>query len=113
MKNELYRHYASLEDIGGEYGRVHMNLVKLELDVNKKVDISYSLTEGVNGYKDEKVSFIELKNMLMNQEGFLDLVFFIDIVEEDFGIRISGGELWVASFDKRIADFIFNVLRSM
>ena len=113
MKNKLYRHYAELEDVGGEEGNVHMNLINSDLNIIKEINISYFSNNKNNEYKDEKVSFFELKNKLLNQEDFIEKVFLIDIVEDDFGIRLSGGEMWISSYDKKKSDLIYTILTSV
>tara|TARA_B100001540_G_C15522859_1_gene513292 strand:- start:60 stop:404 length:345 start_codon:yes stop_codon:yes gene_type:complete len=107
MTKQLYQHYTELEDIGGDDGQVHNQLLKL--DINKDILISYFINESKE-YKDEKISFLEFKMRVIEQEDFLDKIFLVDIEEENFGVRIAGGEMWVASYNQNTADLIFEIL---
>ena len=109
-KREVYKYHAILEDIDGGNGRIEMNLAKLDLDVTKDVDVSYYLPTKEDGHKDEKISFKELKDRMVNNQEFRDNVFIIIVEGEDYEIRLSGGEMWVSSFDKGKANLIYNRL---
>ena len=38
------------------------------------------------------------------------MIFLVDIEEENFGVRLSGGEMWVTSFNQNKSDSIFKTL---
>jgi|TARA_B110000240_G_C13206020_1_gene328295 hypothetical protein len=107
MRRELYRHHAELEDVECENGQVLKRLLKL--DINKDILISYFINER-NEYRDEKISFRDFKMRVINQVDFIEMIFLVDIEEENFGVRLSGGEMWVASFNQNKSDSIFKTL---
>ena len=112
-KREVYKQHAILEDIDGEDGRIHMNLANLDLDITKDVDVSYYLPNKEDGHKDEKISFKEFKDRMINNQEFRENVFVVIVDGEDYEIRLSGGEMWVSSLDKKKVDSIFKILTQM
>ncbi len=102
--------YAVLEDVGGENGHIHKNLANLDLDITKDVNVSYFRGNNKNEHKTEKISFKEFQYRMLNNQEFIEHVFEIVVEGEDYEIRLSGGEIWVKSFDKEKADSIFKTL---
>jgi len=106
----VFQRYAVLEDVGGENGRIHKNLANLDLDITKDVNVSYFIANNKNEHKTVKISFKELQYRMLNNQEFIENVFEIVVEGEDYEIRLSGGEIWVKSFDKEKADSIFKTL---
>jgi hypothetical protein len=109
-EKKIYKQHAILEDIDGEDGRIHMNLAKLDLDITKDVDVSYYLPNKEDGHKDEKISIKEFQHRMLNDKEFSENVFVVIVEGEDYEIRLSGGEMWVSSFDNNKVDLIYNQL---
>ena len=109
-KREVYKQHAILEDIDGEDGRIHMNLANLDLDITKDVDVSYYLPNKEDGHRDEKISFKEFQHRMLSEKEFSENVFVVIVDGEDYEIRLSGGEMWVSSFDQDKANLIYNRL---
>jgi hypothetical protein len=111
-KKKIYLNYSKLEDIGGEDGQIDIKLAKLELNIIKDVEVSYFISNSKQKYehKTEKISFKEFQYRMINNKEFTKRVFEIIAEGEDYEIRLSGGEIWVRSFDKRKADLIYNQL---
>tara|TARA_B110000238_G_C15812030_1_gene304805 strand:+ start:201 stop:575 length:375 start_codon:yes stop_codon:yes gene_type:complete len=109
-KEGVYKRYAVLEDVGGENGRIHKNLANLDLDITKDVNVSYFRGNNKNEHKTEKISFKEFQYRMLNNQEFIEHVFEIVVEGEDYEIRLSGGEIWVKSFDKEKADSTFKTL---
>ena len=109
-KEEVYKRYAVLEDLGGENGRIHENLAKLDLDITIDVDVSYFIDNNKNEHKTEKISFKEFQHRMLNDKEFSENVFVVIVEGEDYEIRLSGGEMWVSSFDNNKVDLIYNQL---
>lgn len=109
---EVYKHYAVLEDIDGEDGRIHMNLAKLNLDITQDVEVSYFLPNKNKGneHKTEKISFKEFQHRMLNDKEFNENVFIVYVEGENYGIELSGGEMWVFSDNMMTADFIYDQL---
>jgi hypothetical protein len=109
-KEGVYKRYAVLEDVGGENGRIHKNLANLDLDITKDVNVSYFIANNKNEHKTVKISFKEFQYRMLNNQEFIENVFEIVVEGEDYEIRLSGGEIWVKSFDKEKADSTFKTL---
>ena len=108
----LYSNYSEIEDVGGDNGKIHTKLAKLDLDVTKDVVVSYFLPNSIIKlkYKTEEITFKEFQYRMLNNQEFIENVFEIVVEGEDYEIRLSGGEIWVKSFDKEKADSIFKTL---
>ena len=109
-KDGVYKRYAVLEDVGGEDGRIHMNLAKLDLDITKDVDVSYFISNNKNEHKTEKISFKEFQHRMLNDKKFSENIFIVYVEGENYGIELSGGEMWVFSKNIMTADFIYDQL---
>jgi hypothetical protein len=109
-KEGVYKRYAVLEDVGGENGRIHKNLANLDLDITKDVNVSYFIANNKNEHKTEKISFKEFQHRMLNEKEFIENVFIVYIEGENYGIELSGGEMWVFSKNMMTADFIYNQL---
>ena len=109
-KEEVYKRYAVLEDLGGENGRIHENLAKLDLDITIDVDVSYFIDNNKNEHKTEKISFKEFQHRMLNAKEFIKNVFIVYVEGDDYGIELSGGEIWVFSKNMMTADFIYDQL---
>ena len=108
----VYSNYLELEDVGGDNEKIHTKLAKLDLDVTKDVVVSYFLPNSIIKlkYKTEEITFKEFQYRMLNNQEFIEHVFEIVVEGEDYEIRLSGGEIWVKSFDKEKADSIFKTL---
>jgi len=111
-KEGIYSNYSVLEDVGGENGRIHMNLAKLNLDITKDVYVSYFLPNRKKDYEhnNDKISFEEYQHRMLNDKEFQENVFEVVVEGEDYEITLCGGEMWVRSFEKKKADLIYNKL---
>lgn len=108
----IYSNYSELEDVGGDNGQIHSKLAKLDLDLTKDVVVSYFLPNSKIElkYKTEEITFREFQYRMLNNQEFIENIFEVIVEGEDYEIRLSGGEMWVKSFDKDKADSIFKTL---
>jgi hypothetical protein len=113
-KQGIYSHYTLLEDIDGGDGRIYSSLSRLNLNITKKVTVSYFATNSKenNKYESERISFKEFQHRMLNDKDFNENVFMVYVEGVDYGIDLSGGELWVFSENIMTADFIYNQLIS-
>lgn len=109
-KEGVYKRYAVLEDVGGENGRIHMNLARLDLDIIKDVEISYFISKNRKEHKTEKIAFKDFQHRMLNEKQFIENVFIVYVEGENYGIELSGGEMWVFSKNMMTADFIYDQL---
>jgi hypothetical protein len=109
-KEGVYKRYAVLEDVGGENGRIHENLARLELDIIKDVEISYFISINRKEHKTEKIPFKDFQHRMLNDKQFIENVFIVYVEGENYGILLSGGEMWVFSKNMMTADFIYDQL---
>jgi hypothetical protein len=111
-KEGIYKRYTVLEDVCGENGRIHMNLARLNLDITKDVEISYFISKNRKEHKTEKIAFKDFQHRMLNEKQFIENVFIVYVDGENYGIQLSGGEMWVFSKNMITADFIYDQLIS-
>ena len=108
----VYANYFEIEDceeITDEICSFHKRLAELDLKTIKDVEVSYDL-EDSGKHITEHLSFKEFKNRMINDKKFLS-VFYVDLEAEDYAIRQIGPQVWVRSFDKKKADYIYNMIK--
>jgi hypothetical protein len=74
-----------------------------KIDFENSIEISYFINDE-NYHKSEHIKSLELEKELKTKN-----VFMVQVIEKDYEIRFSGGELWVFSFSKEKAEKIFNL----
>ena len=105
QSNKVHTYSVILEDYTLDYDVILDNLI-FNLNVSVLNPIKISLFKGLKKkeYEDFELSFEKLKNLFDSKRySFIRKVFFIDIVEEDFGIRLAAGEMFISSFDKNLS----------
>ena len=111
-KQGVYERYTVLEDVSEDDGRVHMNLAKLDLDITKDVEVSYFYPNrnNANNHKTERISFKEFQYRMLNDKEFSENIFIVYLEGKDYGIELSGGEMWVFSDNIKTVDSIYGQL---
>lgn len=111
-KQGVYERYTVLEDVSEDDDYIHMNLAKLDLDIIKDVEVSYfySKRNNANNHKTERISFKEFQYRILNDKEFRENNFFVYLEGKDYGIELSGGEMWVFSDNVKTAESIYGQL---
>ena len=78
---------------------------KTKLDCINKINISYFINKRED-HESKYVRYSELEKELK-----LRNIFMVQIIEKDYEIRFSGGELWVFSFSKEKSEMISKLLK--
>ena len=112
----FHTYYVILEDYNLDYDVVLNNLIfNLNVSFLNPINISVFKDLKEKEYVDFELSFKKLRNKFVcnqNKDSFIQKLFFIDIVEKNFGIRISAGEMFISSFDKNISCTLYKLLIS-